>query len=91
MFIDRPQRPLETAMWWTNFVLRHSKEDLSTLRPLIVGRHWWIKRQLDVWALVFVFILAMLTIIGYALYVVIKCAYRLQKSTKVSTERKKIQ
>ncbi|KAJ6643617.1 UDP-glucuronosyltransferase 1A7 [Pseudolycoriella hygida] len=34
MFRDRPQKPLDTALWWTEFVIRHSPEDLATLRPL---------------------------------------------------------
>lgn len=53
-FKDRPQKPLETALWWTNFVLRHSQDELAGLRPLSSGQYWWKKRQLDVWVAILV-------------------------------------
>ncbi|CAL8109966.1 unnamed protein product [Orchesella dallaii] len=36
IFKDRPHKPLDTALWWTNYVLTHSREDLEALRPLSI-------------------------------------------------------
>jgi len=51
LFKDRPARAVDTAVWWTEWVLRH--EDTSALRPHSIHQSWWKKRQLDIWALVF--------------------------------------
>jgi len=48
LFMDLPVKPVELAVWWTEYILRH--DDLSHLKP--TGRHqtWYQRRQLDVWA-----------------------------------------
>lgn len=50
LFTERPQKPLETALWWTEYVLRHDQDHLSALRPMSALQPWWKRRQLDVWA-----------------------------------------
>lgn len=47
-FMDRPQKPVDTAVWWTEYVLR--QEDTSFMRPMSVNLAWYQRRQLDVWA-----------------------------------------
>ncbi len=96
MFTDRPQTPLETALWWTDFVIRHSKEDLATLRPLNVGEFWWKRRQLDVWGTIIASIVAFLTLLSYLIYRLLKCILNASstsksKLTESSTGRKKVQ
>ncbi len=96
MFTDRPQTPLETALWWTDFVIRHSKDDLATLRPLNVGEFWWKRRQLDVWATIFTFVTTVLSLSIYMLYILVKCTCRKARTsagetTEKATRMKKIQ
>ncbi|KAJ6643628.1 UDP-glucosyltransferase 2 [Pseudolycoriella hygida] len=94
MFRERPQKPLDTALWWTEFVIRHSQEDLAALRPLSVGQSWWKRRQLDVWATVFASVLVCLWMCVYVIYLLVKCAYRINASTSSSSKpnrRKKVQ
>lgn len=93
MFTDRLQTPLETALWWTDFVIRHSKEDLAVLRPSNVGQFWWKRRQLDVWALIVVLILAFASLLIYVMYRLLKCTFTnnpTSKLTETSNRRKKV-
>jgi len=97
LFTDRPQKPLETALWWTDFVLRHSKEDLSALRPLNVGQSGWQRRQLDVWATVIVSIAGFLSVLFYVTFKTLKCIFKCSlsssaiKNKESSVRQKKIQ
>jgi len=50
VFKDRPQKPLDIAVWWVEYVLRH--QDTSFLRPLSMSQTWYEKRLLDVWAFI---------------------------------------
>lgn len=50
IFRDRPTAPLETAMWWVEYVLRH--DDTSHLRPMGHDQYWFVRRQVDIWAVV---------------------------------------
>ena len=49
-FKDRPLKPVDTAIWWTEYVLRH--DDHSDLKPLGMSQSWFVRRCLDVWAFV---------------------------------------
>jgi glucuronosyltransferase len=51
LFKDRPETPLSTAVWWTEYILRHN--DTSALRPLSINQTWYQIRLLDVWFFVF--------------------------------------
>ena len=55
---DVQKDPVDTAVWWTEYVLRHTKEELDLKKPM--GRHlyWWQKRGLDVWMFVGITFLA---------------------------------
>ncbi|CAG7716698.1 unnamed protein product [Allacma fusca] len=43
-FKDRPLSPLATALWWTEYVLRH---DTAHLKSPGVYQYWWQRRLLD--------------------------------------------
>lgn len=70
-FLDRPQSPVDTAVWWTEYVLR--QEDTSFMKPLGVNLSWYQIRLLDVWAF-------FATIIGVFLYITFKIAKFIIKS-----------
>ncbi|KAJ6643627.1 UDP-glucosyltransferase 2 [Pseudolycoriella hygida] len=91
LFTDRPQNPLDTALWWTDFVIRHNKEELATLRPLTVGLSWWKRRQLDVWITVFGSLTALLSLIIYLLYKLLKFTFSTSSTKTVSSHGKKTQ
>ncbi|ODN03745.1 UDP-glucuronosyltransferase 1-3 [Orchesella cincta] len=48
IFKDRQIPPLETAVWWTEYILRHEDTN-SFLRSPSVEQTWWAKRNVDVW------------------------------------------
>lgn len=48
---DQPMEPLDKAVWWTEYVLRH--KDTSHLRPSGFEQWWWQRRLLDVWGFLF--------------------------------------
>ncbi|CAL8143999.1 unnamed protein product [Orchesella dallaii] len=70
-FYDRPLTPLQTGLWWTNFVLRQENTDF--IRPASVNQSWWIKRQIDVW--IFIVVL-LISINSLTIYVIIKLVKR---------------
>lgn len=51
MFRDRPISALDSAVWWTEFILRHENTN-EFIRPLSAQQSWWVRRQLDVWAFI---------------------------------------
>jgi len=55
-FKDIQNSPLETAVWWTEKVIRSSDFDLSLLSSLGRNQTWYIRRQLDVWLFMLVLI-----------------------------------
>jgi len=74
LFTDRPERPVDTAVWYTEFLLRH--EDLSSLRPLNIHQSWWVKRQLDVWLILLLVTITASSILLSLLYCIVKCTCR---------------
>jgi glucuronosyltransferase len=70
-------RPIDTAVWWTEFVLRHGG-DTSFLKPKGIHQTWYQRRLLDVWG--FIFVVLMLSIV--VLWKVLKFGVgRLRKTT----------
>lgn len=47
LFHDRPMSPVDTAVWWSEYVLRN--DDTSHLRPAGHNQNWFVRRQIDVW------------------------------------------
>ncbi|XP_035708366.1 UDP-glucuronosyltransferase 1-10 isoform X2 [Folsomia candida] len=73
IFRDRPSHPVDTAVWWTEYVLRHS--DTSHLRPLSVHQPWWMKRHVDVWFCIFSSISISLTVSVLIFKIIMKALY----------------
>lgn len=74
LFKDRPMTPVDTALWWVEFVLRHDSEEITEyLQSRSVNQSWWVRRQLDVW--LFLAAVAALAVIipSYILYRLGKC------------------
>lgn len=46
---DTQFSPIDTAIWWTEFILRSSPENLALLTPLGKSIFWFQRRDLDVW------------------------------------------
>ncbi|CAL8137624.1 unnamed protein product [Orchesella dallaii] len=71
LFTDRPMSPLDTAVWWVEFLLRNP-DSTEFIRPLSVRQSWWVRRQLDVWAFVFLVAIVIISIPLLILYSVTK-------------------
>jgi hypothetical protein len=65
LFRDRPQTPLETAIFWTEYVIRH--KGAPHLRSAAVDLAWYQYLLLDVVAVVVTFV-AMVLWVVYALF-----------------------
>lgn len=48
IYKDRITPPLEEAVWWTEYVLRHETVN-SFIVPQSASQQWWKRRQIDVW------------------------------------------
>ena len=48
-------KPVESALWWTEYILRF--DDHSNLKPLGMHQNWFVRRSLDVWSFVGIFVL----------------------------------
>jgi len=83
LFKDRPMKPLETAVWWTEYVLRH--KDVSALKSLTSHQTWHERRLLDVW--LFIFSVVMGTI-SFLIFIIAKC-FCAKSSQTVKTKSKK--
>lgn len=62
IFTDLPMKPIDTAVWWTEYVLRH--EDVSYLKPMGRNLTWYERRHLDVWLAILLTILITLLCIA---------------------------
>ncbi|ODM87568.1 UDP-glucuronosyltransferase 1-9 [Orchesella cincta] len=71
MFTDRPISPLDTAVWWIEFLLRNP-DSPEFLRPLSSTQSWWVRRQLDVWAFIFIVAILFISIPLLTLYFVVR-------------------
>lgn len=57
ILLDKPISPLDTALWWVDYVLRYN--DTSHLRAASFNQWWYQRRLIDVYF--FLFIIAVLT------------------------------
>lgn len=71
IFKDRPMQVTKSAVWWTEFVLRHDNV-VDYLRPPSVGQPWWVKRQIDVWIFAVVLVLTLITTFLALSYLLLK-------------------
>ncbi|CAL8107600.1 unnamed protein product [Orchesella dallaii] len=63
-FFDRPQKPVEAATWWVEYVIR--QKDTSFMRPLAASLTWYQRRCLDVYGFLLILILSIA-------YITVKC------------------
>ncbi|CAG7786134.1 unnamed protein product [Allacma fusca] len=63
LFLDRPQKPLDLAVWWTEYILRHGP--VEEMKPLGIRQTWYQRRLIDVY--ITIFLLALLPLLGLAL------------------------
>jgi len=80
-FLDRPINATESAVYWTEYVIRH--KGAKHLRTAAVGMPWWKYHLVDVIS----FVLFVTFSILYAIYFVLKLI--LKKLCKKSTPKKK--
>lgn len=80
---DRIMSPLDTAVWWTEYVLR--TDDTSHLKPLSIHQSWWTRRSLDAYTLVFVF----LWIASVVLFIAVKTLLKLVNFFKGGSDKSK--
>ncbi|CAL8137636.1 unnamed protein product [Orchesella dallaii] len=90
LFNDRQVSPLENAVWWTEYILRHDDSN-SWLRSPSVDQSWWIIRQIDVWITAFLIVMSVLIIFTYILYMCLRNIASLLRNNRrmANTIRKK--
>jgi glucuronosyltransferase len=72
---DQPQSPLETAVFWTEYVIRHN--GAPHMKSAAVNMPWWQVHLIDVYAAIFTVLFASL----YIKWKLIKwCCCRKRKS-----------
>jgi hypothetical protein len=82
---DQPQSPLETAVFWTEYVIRHN--GATHMKSAAVDMPWWQVHLLDVYAVIFAVLFAML----YIQWKIIKwcfCRKRKYVSSRTSEARR---
>jgi glucuronosyltransferase len=85
-FKDRPMKPVETAVWWVEFVLRQG--DTSFLRPLGIYQNWFVRRSLDVYLFVFSILAVLLAVIKKAVAVITEIIYSKPNISAAKLEKK---
>lgn len=65
MFRDRPMNSLDTAIYWTEYVIRNGPD---SLKSPAVDMPWWKLNLIDV----FVFLIASFVLVLYLLFVIVR-------------------
>ncbi|XP_050427170.1 UDP-glucosyltransferase 2-like [Adelges cooleyi] len=81
-FKDRQLNATETAVYWTEYVIRH--KGARHLRTAAVGMPWWKYYLVDVISFITIVIFAVL----YVIYFILKTVYK--KCTKKNVPKKKV-
>ena len=68
---ERPMNPVDVALWWTDFVLRH--DDLSSLRPRTEHLSWLQLRSMDVHA----FLLTAMAVSSFLIIKTVHCIVKI--------------
>ncbi|CAG7731239.1 unnamed protein product [Allacma fusca] len=84
---DRPMKPLDTAIWWTEFVLRH--DDTSFLKPMSIYQSWWRRRSLDIYGIAFVGLALIVVIALKFLQIIVKIVKGNNSSNGTQVKAKK--
>jgi len=82
-FKDRPLNATETAVYWTEYVIRH--KGAKHLRTAAVGMPWWKYYLVDVISFILLIIFAIL----YLIYIVFKTIYKKLFKKTVSKKKEK--
>lgn len=69
IFQDRPMKPVDTAIWWIEYVLRHN--GTSYLMPISVKQTWYQRRLLDIWFTIFTAITLVVTSVFVVIYLIV--------------------
>ena len=72
--------PLDTAVYWTEYVLRHG--DCAHMKPLALYQPWWQRRLLDVWLFVMAVVLFIICLIVMAFSASARILISSRKSNK---------
>jgi len=93
IYRDRQQEPLDTAVWWTEFVIRHGHAGnaLDLEKPLGIHQPWYQRRHIDIYTFIFVilaFIAVLLWQIGKIIYY--KICTRESESSKLGDTKQKL-
>lgn len=80
-FKDRPMKPLDTAVWWTEYVIRHKGADF--MKPPRIS--YIAYQMLDV----YLFLLGVLAVIIYVTLKLITCIMNVFGSKNVTKKQKK--
>lgn len=80
-FHDRPMKPADTALWWTEYVLRN--DNTNHLKSLSINTSWFKRRSLDVWGAIF---LMMGVSISVTMYILLSLLRLFANSGKQKTE-----
>ena len=78
---DRPMSALDTAIWWTEYVLR--MKDTSHLKPLSMTQNLLVYRSLDVFGIIFFVFYIFLAILASLTYCLLKATILSKKSVLV--------
>lgn len=68
-FRDRPMSPLDTAMYWTEYVIRH--KGAPHLRSSAIGMPWYQYYLIDVLLVVLLSIVAIIVLLYYLIFKVL--------------------
>jgi len=73
---ERPIHPLDSALWWTEFILRRKSSEMSKLQCESASRLNWVQRRLiDVWAFATIITLMFGLVVGmFLIWVAIRLA-----------------
>ena len=77
-FLDRPMSPMETAVWWVEYVIRRGGD---TLRSPTLDLAWWQAELLDGYLLLFLILIFTILLATLLIHFVIKTvlAHKTQK------------
>lgn len=83
LFKDRPMTPLNTAVWWIEFALRHETEEITEyMQSRSVHQSWWVRRQLDVWLFLAIVAALIVFIPSYILFKLLRMIFGRSDSQK---------
>ena len=70
LILDQPQHPLDRAVWWLEYLLRHPAN--TRMKPYTHNLHWFQYFLLDILAVVII----LFSILSFILYKLISCCCR---------------